>query len=161
MKKKSILILAGIVTFCLFWPLASIGADKTTPKKYPDFVKEMVVEVKKSLPKSIDMAAFTTVVDNKSYDLIVDVREPNEFEVGHVAGAINIPRGVAEFKIWKKVGFPDNTDTGKNIYIYCRTGGRAALTTKALQDLGFTNLVHVNMKIAEWKEAGNPTVAVQ
>jgi rhodanese-related sulfurtransferase len=85
----------------------------------------------------------------KAYDLIVDVREPGEYEDGYVPGAINIPRGLLEFLIWKKVGFPDNTDTGKKIYIYCRTGGRAALATKSLQDLGFINVVHVNMKTAE------------
>ena len=96
-------------------------------------------------------------MDIRAYDLIVGVRLPEEYEDGYVAGAIYIPRGLIEFTIWKKVGFPDNTDTGKKIYIYCRTGGRAALATKALQDLGFTNVVHVNMKIAEWEEAGYPT----
>jgi len=64
---------------------------------------------------------------------------------------------LVEFTIWKNVGFPDNTDTGKKIYIYCRTGGRAALATKSLQDLGFINVVHVNMKTAEWEKAGYPT----
>ena len=89
MKKKNKSFLVGIVTFCLIFPLTSIGADKKTPKKYPDVVYQ--------------------------------------------------------------------TDIGKKIYIYCRTGGRAALVTKAFQDLGFTNVVHVNMKIAEWKKAGYPT----
>jgi rhodanese-related sulfurtransferase len=137
--------------------LTSIGAEKKTPKKYPDIVKQMVGKAKKSLHKSIDMTAFKAVVDSKDYDLIVDVREPVEYEDGYVAGAINIPRGLLEFTIWKKVGFPDNMDTGKKIYVYCRTGGRAALATKTLQDLGFTNLIHVNMKTAEWEKAGYPT----
>ena len=157
MKKKNKLYLVGIVTFSLVFPLTSIGADKKTPKKYPDIVMQMVGKAKKSLHKSIDMAAFKAVVDSRAYDLIVDVREPGEYEDGYVTGAINIPRGLLEFLIWKKVGFPENTDTGKKIYIYCRTGGRAALATKSLQDLGFTNVVHVNMKTAEWEKAGYPT----
>jgi hypothetical protein len=109
MKKKKNLFLVGIVTFCLVFPLTSIGAEKKTPKKYPDIVKQMVGKAKKSLHKSIDMTAFKAVVDSKDYDLIVDVREPVEYEDGYVAGAINIPRGLLEFTIWKKVGFPDNT----------------------------------------------------
>jgi rhodanese-related sulfurtransferase len=85
------------------------------------------------------------------------VRESNEYSEGHVNGAINIPRGVVEFKIWKVVGYPEHTDTAKTIYLYCKTGGRAALATQSLQELGFTNLTAVKMQMADWEKAGYPT----
>jgi rhodanese-related sulfurtransferase len=62
--------------------------------------------------KTIGMEEYRKVIDAPGEALIVDVREPNEFAAGHVPGAINIPRGVLEFQIWKQVGFPANPDLG-------------------------------------------------
>lgn len=84
-------------------------------------------------------------------------RLPEEYEKFHVISAVNIPRGMLEFMVWKKfVGYPENKDTSKKLYIFCRSGARAAFAAKTLRDLGFTNASFVDMKIAEWKEAGNP-----
>ncbi|MBM3566741.1 MAG: rhodanese-like domain-containing protein [Alphaproteobacteria bacterium] len=118
---------------------------------------EKVKEARQAI-KTIDMAGFRKVVDNPGKALIVDVREPNEYAAGHVPGAINVPRGVLEFQIWKHVGFPDKTDTAKEMYLYCATGGRCSLAAKSLKDLGFTNAVAVPMALAEWAKAGHPLV---
>lgn len=150
MRQKTMLVLSGILAIYLMFP-GIINAEK----KYPDIVVEMVDAAKKDINK-IDMATFRQVVDKKDYDLLIDAREPDEYAEGHVPGAINIPRGVIEFKIWKEVGFPEKTDIAKKIYINCRTGGRASLSTKALKDLGFTNVTAVIMKMEEWIEAGHP-----
>jgi rhodanese-related sulfurtransferase len=153
MKKKAALLMFAILAVCLILP-TSLTAGKAAAK-WPLVVNETVAKAKKSV-KLVDMSKFKKVVDKKKYDLIIDVREPGEYAKGHVTGAINIPRGLIEFKIWSKVGFPENTDTGKKIYIYCKTGGRASLATKSLKDLGFTKVKAVNMKIADWIEAGHP-----
>jgi rhodanese-related sulfurtransferase len=153
MKKKAALLMFAILAVCLILP-TSITAGKAD-EKWTLLVNETVAKAKKSV-KLVDMSKFKKVVDKKKYDLIIDVREPGEYAKGHVTGAINIPRGLIEFKIWSKVGFPENTDTGKKIYIYCKTGGRASLATKSLKDLGFTKVKAVNMKIADWIEAGHP-----
>jgi rhodanese-related sulfurtransferase len=153
MKKKATLLLFAVLAVCLVLP-ASLTAGKAG-SKWPPIVNETVAKAKKSV-KLVNMSKFKKAVDKKKYDLIIDVREPGEYAQGHVTGAINIPRGLIEFKIWSKVGFPDNTDTGKKIYIYCKTGGRASLATKSLKDLGFTKVKAVNMKIADWIEAGHP-----
>ncbi|MCI5147190.1 MAG: rhodanese-like domain-containing protein, partial [Candidatus Electrothrix sp. AR3] len=71
------------------------------------------------------MEEFHKLFEKKDYDLIVDVREPDEYASGHLPGAINIPRGLLEFKIWKHIEFPKNTDVDKHIYLYCKVGGRA------------------------------------
>ncbi len=149
MKQKITLSLISVLLLCLMLPGFIFAA------KWPSIVDEKVAEVKKSI-KTIDMAAFKTVLDKKEFDMLIDVREPNEYAAGHVPGAINIPRGVIEFKIWKKIGFPDKTDTGKKIILYCSLGGRCALAAKSLQDLGFTDVTAVDMKIKEWIKAGNP-----
>ena len=44
----------------------------------------------------------------------------------------------------------------KQIYLYCKTGGRCTLAAKTLQDLGFTNVTAVVMLFEDWKKAGYP-----
>ena len=131
-------------------------ADHKATQKWPIVVDEMVSTAKNSI-NMIDMKEFDEVLESKAYDLIIDVREPYEFDRGHVPGAINIPRGVIEFMIWDSVGFPDKTDLGKKIYIYCRTGSRTALAATTLKNLGFTNIYGVDMKFSNWLRYGYPT----
>ncbi len=149
MKQKITLPLVGILIFCLMSPALSSSAN------WPPIVGELVAEAKKSV-KTIDMAAFKVAVDEKEDALIVDVRVPDEYATGHIAGAINIPRGLIEFMIWGKVGFPDKTDMSKKIYLYCKGGHRCTLAAKSLQDLGFTNVFAVDMKLSDWINAGYP-----
>ena len=151
MKQKTTIILVGIFSLCLMFPGSIIAG-----KMWPPSVDELVAKTKKEI-NLVDMATFRMVVENKDHDMIIDVREPNEYASGHVSGAINIPRGVIECKIWKKVGFPDKTDKNKKIYIYCKTSLRAVLSAKSLQSLGFKNVTAVDMKIADWIKAGHPT----
>jgi rhodanese-related sulfurtransferase len=63
-----------------------------------------------------------------------------------------------EFNIWTHVGYPDKTDMGKKLTLYCRSGGRCALRANSLQDLGLTNVTAVDMKIDDWAKAGCPLV---
>lgn len=70
--------------------------------------------------------------------VIVDVREPFEFETGHVEGALNIPpeslmQGAPEL---------DDVDRDTEIVLYCRTGSRSNVAMQILQQQGFTNLVN-------------------
>ncbi|HFD11354.1 MAG TPA: rhodanese-like domain-containing protein [Crenotrichaceae bacterium] len=81
---------------------------------------------------------------------IIDVREPNEFAEGHLPGAINVPRGVLEFKIGNQ---PAVADTNTDILIYCLSGGRGALATESLQKLGYRNVKNLAGGIKAWQEA--------
>jgi rhodanese-related sulfurtransferase len=122
---------------------------------YPDSVKTYVGSVKKQI-KTINMEQFRALYDKKAAGLIVDVRQENEFEDGFVPGAVNVPRGLIEFRIWKLVGFPGAVDMNKQMTLYCATGGRCALATKSLQDLGFTNVTSVDMVFDKWVAGGHP-----
>ncbi|MBH0191554.1 MAG: hypothetical protein HP492_07295 [Nitrospira sp.] len=90
--------------------------------------------------------------------LIVDVREPQEYAAGHVPGAINIPRGVIEFKIWNYVGYPANTQLDQPIVLQCQSGNRASLAAQSLADLGFTHINAVVMNLDDWQQSGRPFV---
>jgi rhodanese-related sulfurtransferase len=125
-------------------------------QNYPDSIKQMVAAAKAQV-KVINMEQFKAGYDKKDLGLIIDVRNPDEYAAGHVAGAVNVSRGLLEFTIWDQVGYPDKTDMNKKLTLYCKTGGRCALASKTLKDLGFTNVTSADMKIEEWIKAGYPT----
>jgi len=143
----ALLLLVGLAQPAVVW--------SGPGKPFPDNVAQLVAETKQAIT-TINMQTFKDVLDSKAYDMIIDVREPNEYAGGHVPGAINIPRGVIEFRIWRHIGYPDAMDTAKRIYLYCKSGSRCALATRSLQDLGFSRVVAVDMKINDWVAAGYP-----
>lgn len=86
--------------------------------------------------------------------LVLDVREPYEYVEGHIPGAVNIPRGMLEFKMTQ-----DETlsDRNRQILIYCKTSGRAALSAVALQTLGYTHVHSISGGFDAWCDAVLPT----
>ncbi len=93
--------------------------------------------------------------------VLIDVREPAEFETGHLPGAINIPRGVLEFQVQAHPAVACVTDPAlslrdRAIVVYCRTGGRSALAAYSLQRMGFTNVHSLAGGITAWRELGLP-----
>lgn len=84
--------------------------------------------------------------------IALDVREPMEFDAGHIDGARHIPRGMLEFTI---TSHPDFQDKTRSIIVYCRSGGRAALATSTLQQLGFTNAVSIIGGYDAWQAGEN------
>lgn len=93
--------------------------------------------------------------------IVIDVREPGEFAEGHVPGAINLPRGVLEFKIEAHPALacetsPALADRERRIALYCLSGGRSALATDSLQRMGFSQLVSLEGGFTAWKDAGLP-----
>jgi len=157
------LILAGIVSLaaCQTAPVAPAAAPAPAPQaaapapSYPPTINQLVAKTKSQI-KTIKMPEFKAAFDRKDLGLIVDVRNENEFEDGFVPGAVNVPRGLIEFRIWKLVGFPDRTDMNAKMTLYCASGGRCALATKSLQDLGFTNVTSADMRFDDWVKAGYP-----
>ena len=85
-------------------------------------------------------------------DLVLDVREPAEYAAGCLPGAINIPRGVLEFKISSHPDFQYKQDS--KIIVYCQSGGRSALATEALNKIGFNNAVSMAGGFKAWSENG-------
>jgi len=77
-------------------------------------------------------------IANESELVVIDVREPAEFESGSVPDAVNIPRGFLEFRITEACSVADHP-----ILIHCKTGGRAVLAAKTLADMGYSNVVIV------------------
>jgi len=86
-------------------------------------------------------------------DVLVDVREADEFAAGHVPGAVHISRGMLEFKFSAN---PALQSRDLNILLYCKTSGRAALTAAALHDMGYLNVKSIAGGFDAWSAAGKP-----
>lgn len=90
---------------------------------------------------------------------IVDIRDARELErEGTVPGCINAPRGMLEFWVDPASPYfkPVFGDEHKQYILFCGAGWRSALATKALEDMGMTNVAHIDGGFAEWVKAGAP-----
>ncbi|HJV51898.1 MAG TPA: rhodanese-like domain-containing protein [Noviherbaspirillum sp.] len=88
-------------------------------------------------------------------DVLLDVREAEEFAAGHIPGAIHMSRGMLEFKM---SSMPEMSSRDLNIVLYCKTSGRAALAACALQDMGYLRVKSIAGGFDAWAGAGKPIV---
>src|SRR5687767_7412951 len=82
---------------------------------------------------------------------VVDVRERDEWEEGHIPGAVHIPRGSLESRIESAV--PDRSRT---LVVYCAGGSRSAFTAKTLEELGYEHVLSLTGGFTDWKRNGFP-----
>jgi rhodanese-related sulfurtransferase len=82
--------------------------------------------------------------------VLLDVRTEAEYQAGHIQGAQWFPRGKLEYYIQELIKDPDS-----RIVLYCRTGGRSALATLTLKDMGYTKVVDLDGGFKEWVAEGN------
>ena len=95
---------------------------------------------------------------------IVDIRDVRELErEGTVPGALLAPRGMLEFWVDPASPYfkPIFADESKEFVLFCGAGWRSALATKTLQDMGMTNVAHIDGGYAEWVKQGAPTETLE
>lgn len=116
----------------------------------PEFLK--LVQDAKQRVKETNVADVKRRLDAGAKMLLVDVREDNEWERGHLPGAVHMGRGVIERDIEKSV-----PDTKTKIVLYCGGGFRSALVADNLQRMGYSNVESMDGGWRGWTEAGLPT----
>ena len=110
----------------------------------PQLVAEAMAQI-----QQIDIASANTHL--AAGGAVIDVREPAEYLAGHLPGAVNIPRGVLEFKIGDNAVLA-NKDLP--IVLYCKTGGRAALSAVNLQRMGYMQVRSLTGGFDGWVSGG-------
>ena len=122
-------------------------------KGFPALVDEAMAQV---TTHSVDQVRQR--LDDPALQL-VDIRDARELErEGTVPGAINAPRGMLEFWVDPDSPYykPVFGDEGKQYVLFCGAGWRSALAAKALQDMGMTNVAHIDGGFTEWAKQGAP-----
>jgi rhodanese-related sulfurtransferase len=88
-------------------------------------------------------------------DVLLDVREADEFAAGHLPGALHVSRGLLEFKL---SGTPALTPRDLKVVLYCKTSGRAALAATVMQEMGYLDVLSIAGGFDAWMAAGKPIV---
>jgi glyoxylase-like metal-dependent hydrolase (beta-lactamase superfamily II)/rhodanese-related sulfurtransferase len=114
-------------------------------------VAQLLSEATAKVP-FMSLAELSARIGGNSRDLtVIDVREKDAFESGHVPGAVHLPRGQLELRV--NGMFPDPT---ARIIAACEFGKISTLAAASLRELGFTRAVALDGGVSAWREAGYP-----
>ncbi len=86
-------------------------------------------------------------------DVLLDVREAEEFAAGHLPGAIHTSRGLLEFKLSAS---HDLSNRDLRVVLYCKTSGRAALAAQVMHTMGYRHVSSIAGGYDAWVAAGQP-----
>jgi molybdopterin/thiamine biosynthesis adenylyltransferase/rhodanese-related sulfurtransferase len=111
--------------------------------------RELLAQVKAEIDE-VDAVRAREVIESGD-PVIVDVREQDEWDEGHIPGAIHIPRGYLESRIEAAAA-----DRSRQILLYCSGGNRSAFAAKTLQELGYDESISLAGGFTDWKRNGFP-----
>ena len=119
----------------------------------PTTVKQMLEAANAAVPRITPGDARQMIA--KGDTLVVDVRDAPEVErSGKVVGAVHVSRGMLEFRADPESPYHDkNFAKDKAVIVYCASGGRSALSGKALKDLGYERVYNLGA-FKDWAESG-------
>ena len=103
-------------------------------------VAEAMNEVKTITPEE------AMILDKENKCNLIDIRDEAELQkLGTIENSFHIPRGLLEFSIHPESGYVQNNqlDLNKETVLFCAAGGRSALAAKALKEMGFDNVSHI------------------
>lgn len=112
--------------------------------------RELLSQVKAEIDE-VEAAELALELASAAPPLLIDVREPDEYEQGAIPQAIHIPRGFLESRI--EAAAPDK---GARIVLSCASGARSAFGAKALRELGYTDVASLAGGFSGWKQSGHP-----
>jgi rhodanese-related sulfurtransferase len=116
----------------------------------PEFLK--IVNDAKSRVRETNVQEVKKRMDTGEKLTLLDVREDNEWQKGHLPGAIHLGRGIIERDIEARV-----PDKNAELILYCGGGFRSALAADNLQKMGYKNAISMDGGWRGWNEAGYPT----
>ena len=121
-------------------------------KTFPELLEEANAEIKSVSPQELKQQ-----LDNKEI-ILVDVRSKDVIEAeGQIEGSVHVPRDMIEFHADQRPDNPlrkEELDPEKKIVVYCGVGGQGTLSTKTLQDMGYSDVSNLTGGTKAWVEAG-------
>ena len=111
--------------------------------------RELLAQVKAEVDEVTSSDVLGRLEDGDDRPLLLDVREQDEWQEGHLPGALHVPRGNLESRIEALV-----PDKGREVVIYCAAGSRSAFAAKSLVELGYDNVASMAGGFTDWKRNG-------
>src|SRR5580698_10591020 len=116
----------------------------------PSF-REMLSEAKAAIRQVDPDEAAREMADGET--VVLDVREPDEYEQGALPGALHIPRGTLETSVEGRI-----PDKSSHVVVYCAGGTRSAFAAQTMQELGYRDVASVIGGFNRWKDEGREWV---
>jgi molybdopterin/thiamine biosynthesis adenylyltransferase len=113
--------------------------------------RDLLAKIRKEI-REVSVQDVQSRIQNNGV-VLLDVREKEEWDEGHLPGATFLPRGFLEVRVEKSV-----PEKEKPLIVYCAGGTRSAFAAKTLQDLGYKDVVSMAGGYGEWKNAGMSVV---
>jgi molybdopterin/thiamine biosynthesis adenylyltransferase/rhodanese-related sulfurtransferase len=111
--------------------------------------RELLQQVRSEISE-VDASQARELIDSGG-PLVLDVREQNEWDEGHIPGAVHVPRGNLESRVERAA--PDHS---RPVLVYCSVGNRSAFAAKTLAELGYEDVVSLSGGFTDWKRNGFP-----
>lgn len=146
-SSRAIALTACVLGLALPVGLTGCSSDSPTSVSGPG-----VAAAQPAGPGRVGVAEFASVIASPGVQ-IIDVRTPEEFADGHIAGAVNIPVQSPDFAA--RIGRLDPAGT---YAVYCRSGNRSEPAVDAMKNAGITNIYELSSGTKGWSSAGQPLV---
>ncbi len=128
-------------------------------KRFLQLVSECLTDVSELMPWDLE----ERLASNPDA-LVIDVREPYEFDAMHMAGSLNVPRGILESACeWEyEETMPELVQArDREVVVVCRSGYRSVLAAHSMQLLGYRNVASLKTGLRGWKDYDQPLVDSQ
>ena len=125
-------------------------------KNFLELIRGCLSEIREIMPWDLE----ERMAENDDL-LIVDVREPDEFAAMHIAGSLNVPRGILESACeWDyEETVPELVQArDREVVVVCRSGYRSVLAANSMQVLGYSNVASLQTGLRGWKDYEQPLV---
>jgi len=147
---KSLPLVFALTAFCAVF----VVAQKAEPNQAEP--KKEAVPVSPAAPtgekvKNVTPDEVEKLLGANKEIVVLDVRTPEEFELGHIAGAKNIDFHQPDFK--QKVGALDKS---KTYLLHCQAGVRSAKAEAVMKELQFKSILHLKEGFGKWESSGKP-----
>jgi rhodanese-related sulfurtransferase len=110
---------------------------------------DLINEAKQRI-REVTPAEVKQMLERKEDVVLLDVREPNEWNLGHLPGAVHIPRGTMETRVEQVI------PRDREVVVYCAGGNRSALAADTLQQMGYRNVASMADGWRGWMQVGGP-----
>jgi rhodanese-related sulfurtransferase len=125
-------------------------------KNFLELVRNCLSEIREIMPWDLE----ERLAENPEL-MVVDVREPAEFEAMHIKGSLNVPRGILESACeWDyEETLPELVQArDREIVVVCRSGYRSVLAAHSMHLLGYANVASLQTGLRGWKDYDQPLV---
>ena len=123
-------------------------------KKFNDLVAESAKNVTEIFPWDLE----ERLLENPSL-LLLDIREPYEFDAMHIKDSLNVPRGVLETACewdYEETVADLVNSRDKEVIVACRSGNRSIFACEVMQKLGYNNVVSLKTGLRGWSDYEQP-----